>query len=62
MKESLRRPDLSGSPLELVQAPTHFELAYTVNTHYDSIISITGELCTSSPDISKYEIHVDQVL
>ena len=32
-KESLCRPDLSGSPLEHVQAPTHFELAYTVNTH-----------------------------
>ena len=41
-----RFPGLSGSPLEHIDPPPHSELAYTHNTHYDSIVSLTGELCT----------------
>ena len=44
--------DLSGSALEHIAPPHHFELAYTTNCHYDSIISLTGNLCTDFPPLS----------
>ena len=58
-QQGLRHPDLSGSPLENVQPPTHFELLYIHNVHYDSIVSANGELCTEFPILSTTEIYVD---
>ena len=60
--EGYRIPDLSGSPLEDCQPPSHFELSYTVNTHYDSIVSLIGEVCKDLPRLSSEEIHVLDVL
>ena len=58
-QQGLRYPDLSGSPLEDVSPPTHFELSYVHNIHYDSIISTTGELCTDFPALSTQVIYLD---
>ena len=40
--------DLSGSTLENILQPHYLELAYitTCNCHYNSIISLTGKVCT----------------
>ena len=35
-QREFRYPDLAGSPLDDLTPPTHFELAYKHNTHYDS--------------------------
>ena len=58
-QQGVRYPNLSGSPLEDVSPPTHFELSYVRNLHYDSITSTTGELCTEFPTLSTQEIYVD---
>ena len=51
----------AGSPLQHISPPTHFELSY-MHTHYDSIVSTTGELCSDLPKLSEEETHVAQVL
>ena len=55
-QEGLRQPDLSGSPLEDILPPTHFELH---NIHYDSIVSVSGEPCTDFPILNTEQIYVD---
>ena len=60
--ESFRVPDLSGSPLEEIRPPSHFQLSYTLNIHYDSIVSVTGEVCKDLPHLSSEEVHVSDVL
>ena len=58
----LRYPELAGSPLEHVEPPTHFELSYMHNTHYNSIVSLTGELRNDLPELNHEEVHVVEVL
>ena len=58
----LRYPELAGSPLEHVEPPTHFELSYRHNTHYNSIVSLTGELRNDLPELNHEEVHVAEVL
>ena len=58
----LRYPELAGSPLEHVEPPTHFELSYMHNTHYNSIVSLTGELRSDLPELNHEEVHVAEVL
>ena len=52
-------PDLSENPVEDASPPTHFELLYIHNVHYDSIMSATGDLCTDFPTLSREQIYVD---
>ena len=52
-------PNLSGSPLEQVTPPCHFELSYTHNTQYDSIVTVSGELCKDFPQLNDEEVYVD---
>ena len=61
-EQSFRVPDISGSPLEDIQPPSHFELSYTLNTHYDSIVSVTGEVCRELPRLNSEEVYVSDVL
>ena len=58
-RPGLRYPDLSGNPLENVQPPSHFELLYLHNIHFDSIVSAGGELCTDFPILSTAQICID---
>ena len=61
-EHALRFPDLAGCPLQHVP-PTHFELSYMHNIHYDSIVSSTsGELCRDLPTLSEEETYVAQIL
>ena len=59
---ALHCPDLAGSPLQHISPPTHFELSYMHNIHYDSIVCSTGELCSDLPKLSEEETHVAWVL
>ena len=54
----LRYPELAGSPLEDVEPPTHLELSYMHNTHYNNIVSLTGELRNDLPELNHEEVHV----
>ena len=57
-----RLPDLAGCPLEQVQPPSHFELSYTLNTHYDSIVTVSGDLCIDLPPLNEEEVYVPDIL
>ena len=61
-ENTFRFPDLSGNPLEDVELPSHFELAYTHNTHYNSIVSLTGELCKDLPELNNEEVYIEEVV
>ena len=58
-QEGLHYPNLTGSPLEVCSPPNHFELFYTHNVHYGSIISSTGVQCTHFPSLSTEQTYVD---
>ena len=63
--ESYRVPNLSESPLgDCLQPPSHFKLSYRVHTHYNTILSVTGEVCKDLEllYLSSEEINVLDVL
>ena len=69
---TFRFPVLSGNPLEDVEPPSHFdnvhfdnvhfELPYTHSTHYNSIVSLAGELCKDLPELNNEEVYTEEVL
>jgi len=61
-QQPFRYPDLTGSPLDNIQPHTHFELSYTHNCHYDSVVASTGELSTDFPSLRNEETYVMEVL
>ena len=52
----LRYPELAGSPLKHVYRTGNTELSYMTNTHYNSILSFTGELCNDLPELNHEEV------
>ena len=53
LQQVFRYPDLAGSPLEDVPGPSHFELQYDINSHFNSVVSSeTGKVCESCPTIN----------
>ena len=61
--EKLRYPKIVDHPPVEMATLTHFELAYTRGTHYDSIISIdTGKPCLQLPLLAERRIDMTNVV
>ena len=51
-EKSFSYPNLAGSSLEDVPSPNHFELCYTKNSHYDSVVALDGGPCSEFPSLT----------
>ena len=61
--EKLRYPVIADHPPVEIATLTHFELAYTRGTHYDSIVSIdTGKPCLQLPSLAESRIDMTNVV
>ena len=54
-------PEVDTSSEDVV-IPDHFELLLKAGNHYDSVISLSGSLCTSRPEIVQMNIDCSDIV